>query len=164
MDLDEEDDVDSESLDAISERAGFISVSKVAADAFARVERTYANLVTSLTIGNAGASVAVLGFIGATWANGNFYRPALVPLVLFFLGTACMAIGALAALLRDLKCLGRLSQRPTGRAPQFYRQADLPSPVENLGLSFSNAATIGAILSAFFFVAGCVAGFVILAS
>jgi hypothetical protein len=148
--------------DEIDERAGFVSLSKASNAALGRVERTYSTLVTSLTIGNAGASVATLGFIGATWSGGHFYRPTLIPLALFVLGAVSVGVGLLFSLLRDTRRLARFNRIPSSPARVVMRQQDLPSPLEDVGLSFSNTATIGAVLSSVCFVAGCVVGFMIL--
>jgi hypothetical protein len=44
----------------------------------ARVERRYAQALTGLWIGNAGAALATLSFIGAAWKEGTYARPLLV--------------------------------------------------------------------------------------
>jgi hypothetical protein len=37
-----------------------------------RAEHLYGQAITSLWVGNAGAALATLSFIGATWKNGAF--------------------------------------------------------------------------------------------
>jgi hypothetical protein len=57
------------------------------------IRPAYAQALTSLWLGNAGASLAVLSFIGASWRDGRFPHFLLIPLACFVLGLVSMGIG-----------------------------------------------------------------------
>ena len=58
-----------------------------------RAERVYNQALTSLWVGNAGAAVATLTFIGVTWQNKLFHHwLLLVPLCAFVFGLIAMGL------------------------------------------------------------------------
>jgi len=58
-------------------------------------ERAYNRVLTTLWIGNAGATLATLAYITANRHDGTFTRSLLVPLVLFTLGVAIPGVSSL---------------------------------------------------------------------
>ena len=73
-----------------------------------RAERAFGQAMTSLWVGNAGAALATLSFIGATWKNNAFPKVLLWPLVLFVLGIIFMGVGALITLFRAKRSIERI--------------------------------------------------------
>jgi hypothetical protein len=122
-------------------------------------ERLYSQAMNSLWLGNAGAALATLSFIGAAWKVETFPKILLAPLAFFLLGLISMGIGTLLALVRVGAVIER-NQR--GEGPGDWIVGDAQSPVERVGLSLRNGRTILALCSGVFFVVGCVAGFILL--
>jgi hypothetical protein len=123
--------------------------------------KIYSHAINSLWIGNAGAALATLSFIGAAWKDGTFPRILLCPLSFFLLGLILMGIGSLLALWRVHSVLEKRNK--AAETAIDVKMDDIPSPAEIVGLSIRDGRTIMALLSGICFVAGCVAGLVLLA-
>ncbi len=123
-------------------------------------ERTYNQAMNSLWLGNAGAALATLSFIGAAWKDGTFPRILLAPLAFFLAGLISMGIGTLLALMRVRAVIER---NQLAELPWDFIVGDAQSPAERVGLSGRDARTIMALFSGGFFVAGCLVGFILLA-
>jgi len=119
-----------------------------------RAERAYSQMLTSLWIGNAGAALATLTFIGGALQKGKFPNGLLLPLWLFVLGVISMGLGSAIALMKEAKALDRL-QRATSYLDM--RVDDTKTATELAGLT-CDWRTMMAVLSAAFFVLGCFAG------
>jgi hypothetical protein len=123
-------------------------------------EKIYSQAINSLWLSNSGAALATLSFIGAAWKNGGFPKTLLWPLGLFIAGMIFMGIGTLVALLRERSVVARNQQAQS--ILDIYSQ-DIWSPLERTGLSSGDWRARMALCSGICFVAGCVAGFVLLA-
>ncbi len=75
-----------------------------------RAVKVYEQAITSLWVGNAGATLATLSFIGATWNKGEFHRAPLWPLVFFLAGIVAMAIGSIVALVSAKRRIERMAR------------------------------------------------------
>jgi hypothetical protein len=124
-----------------------------------QAERAYGQALTSLWLGNAGATLATLSFIGAAWKTDTFPMFLLCPLGFFILGLVLMGVGALIALLREKAAIERMQQARS--LLDFYTQ-DIRSPAQHIGLTLRDARTVAALLSGACFVLGCVTGFTLL--
>src|SRR5712691_4937127 len=96
----------------------------------ARVElagKVYSQAINSLWLGNSGAALATLSFVGATWKDGRFPKALLWPLGLFILGVISMGIGTLLALLRERGVIAR-NQEAKSLLDIFSR--DFQSPLK----------------------------------
>lgn len=125
-----------------------------------RAEKVYAQAITTLWAGNAGAALATLSFVAATWKEaGNFHRPLLVPLVLFTLGVIFMGAGSLFTLIAEGRAIKRL-QRADSVLDLMLD--DIETPAEESALSLSNPRTLMAFLAGIAFILGCVVGFVLM--
>lgn len=124
------------------------------------IRPAYAQALTSLWLGNAGASLAVLSFIGASWRDGRFPHFLLIPLGCFVLGLVSMGIGSALWLwgaredIRDTEDAELILDRRAFRAMR---------PSERAGLTWKDWRTQAALLSAALFALGCVAGLIGLA-
>jgi hypothetical protein len=130
-------------------------VNKIVESLLQPVGEIYRQSLTGLWLGNGGASIAVLSFIGASWKNGNFPRQALWPLTFFVVGLISMGIGTVVYLFTE----GRLI-RSVEPATDLLRipSASVKRPTEKAGLTFKDWRTRMAILSAGLFVVGCIVG------
>ena len=120
-----------------------------------RAERAYNQALTSLWLGNGGATVAVLSFIGAAWRQGTFPHQLLFPLWCFILGLICMGIGSAIALFREGQAINRMLRAETWL---HFQIGDIQNPAEEVGLSFSDWRTRMALISAALFGIGCLVG------
>jgi hypothetical protein len=123
-------------------------------------ERIYSQALNSLWLGNAGAALATLSFIGAAWKDRTFPKILWTPLALFVAGLISMGIGALLALLRVRAVIVR---NQLAESPLDFIVSDVQSPAERVGLSARDGRTIMALCSGGFFVAGCLVGLILLA-
>jgi hypothetical protein len=123
-------------------------------------EKIYSQGINSLWLGNSGAALATLSFIGATWKADGFPKTLLWPLGLFILGVILMAFGTLLTLLRER---GVIERNQSARSLLDIFSRDFQSPLERAGLSPTDWRTIMALCSGACFVAGCLVGFVLLA-
>lgn len=123
-------------------------------------EKIYSQAINSLWLGNSGAALATLSFIGAAWKEGAFPRSLLWPLGLFIAGIISMGIGTLVALMRERGAIER-NQNAQSLLDVFSR--DFQSPLERVGLARGDWRLRLAFFSGVCFVAGCVAGFILLA-
>ncbi|MPY76556.1 MAG: hypothetical protein GEU87_20145 [Alphaproteobacteria bacterium] len=124
-----------------------------------RAERIYRQALTSLWVGNAGAALATLGFIGSTWKDGGFSRILIAPLGLFGFGLIFIGISAIWTLVREKKSIEQLT-----RINSIFEipRKDIETPAESVGLTLGNVPNKLAVISGICFVAGCVAGFSLL--
>jgi hypothetical protein len=123
-------------------------------------EKLYSQAMNSLWLGNAGAALATLSFIGAAWKDGTFPKALLTPLAFFLAGLISMGVGTLLALMR---VRGVIVRNQAAEWPWGFIVGDAQSPAERVGLSARDWRTIMALFSGGFFVVGCVAGFILLA-
>lgn len=121
-----------------------------------RAERLYGQVFTSLWLGNAGAALATLTFIGSALQKGAFRHFLLVPLGLFVLGLIAMGLGAAVSLMKEGRSVKRMERATSIR--QFILD-DMKSSVEQVGLVL-DWRTWGAIVSAAAFILGVLAGLV----
>jgi hypothetical protein len=119
-----------------------------------RAERAYAQAVKSLWLGNAGAAVASLSFLGATWRSGSPPRMILLSFALFVCGLIALGTGELITLIIEARRIGRIQ---TIQSPLEMYWDDIESPVESIGLHFS-PRTILALISGACFVLGVIVG------
>jgi hypothetical protein len=70
-------------------------------------ERAYNRVLTTLWIGNAGATLATLAYITANRHDGTFTRSLLVPLVLFTLGLAIPGVSSLVEFEYERRAMSR---------------------------------------------------------
>ena len=122
-----------------------------------RAGKVYEQAITSLWVGNAGATLATLSFIGATWRNGEFPRALLWPLVIFLAGVVAMAIGSIVAL---VSARNRIERMARANSILNFLCDDIKSPTEEIGLKLSDWRTGMAVLSGALFIVGCVVGLV----
>jgi hypothetical protein len=123
-------------------------------------ERIYSQAMNSLWLGNAGAALATLSFIGAAMKDGKFPKVLVLPLGFFLAGLIAMGIGTLIALVRVRGVITR-NQRNESIGDTIV--SDVQSPAERVGLSGRDWRTIMALCSGALFVAGCIVGFALLA-
>lgn len=123
-----------------------------------RAEEAYGQALKSLWLGNAGATLSVLAFIGAAWRQGGTFPHQLIwPLWLFVLGLLSMGVGSLVSLVREGRDLRRMQK---ARSWTDLRGGDVPSPVERVGLTFGSWRTRAAVASGLFFFLGCIVGLI----
>jgi hypothetical protein len=120
----------------------------------------FSQTIKGLFIGNAGAALAALTFVGATWKDGTFPKVLLCPLALFIFGLITMGAGVAVALWRERSVIVR-NQHARSRLDIFTR--DFQSPLSRVGLAPGDWRMIMACCSGAFFVAGCVVGLGLLA-
>src|SRR5579872_3371870 len=72
-----------------------------------RAERAYAAALTSIWVGNAGAALATLSFLGATWDKDRSLRVLFWPLGLFVFGLIAMGAGTLYTVISDGRAISR---------------------------------------------------------
>jgi hypothetical protein len=126
----------------------------------ALAEKIYSQAINSLWLGNSGAALATLSFIGAAWKNGEFPRALLLPLGFFVLGVISMGAGTLVALMRERAVIER-NQKAQSILDIYTR--DIQSPLQRVGLARGDWRMRLAFCSGGCFVAGCVVGFILLA-
>lgn len=124
-----------------------------------QVARVYEHAIAALWIGNAGASLATLSFIGATWNKGVTHS-LIWPLGFFLGGLVSMGVGSVAAIIVES---GRIHRYLKADSILDLQIDDIDDPAERAGLTFSNWRTRCACLSGALFVLGCLTGFAILA-
>ncbi|MGQ0664207.1 MAG: hypothetical protein ACT4P2_11610 [Pseudomonadota bacterium] len=126
-----------------------------------RTVKVYDHAITSLWVGNAGAALATLAFIGTTWGKGPPVKPMLWSLGFFLVGVLAMATGSIIAL---ISAHIRIRHMQGANSPWHFRVGDIKSPLKELALVPSDARTIMAIISAATFLVGCGLGFYMLLS
>jgi hypothetical protein len=124
-----------------------------------RVDPIFSHAINTLWAGNGTACLAVLGAISATSKNGVIDKWTLVPLFFFMLGLICMCIGSLVTLFRESAAINRMQ---TVSDILDFQAQDVQSPIEWAGLTLRNWRTSMALFAGVFFIAGCLAGFLIL--
>ena len=92
-------------------------------------EKIFSQAINSLWLGNCGAALATLSFIGAAWKDGGFPRVLLWPLGFFILGVISMGVGTLVALMRERGVVER-NQKAQSLLDIFTR--DFQSPLERV--------------------------------
>jgi hypothetical protein len=126
-----------------------------------RAERLYSQALTSLWVGNAGAALATISFIGAAWKNGSFPKELLYPLAFFMSGVISMGLGAFLALIKETRAILRIQRIDH---VLDMRWDDIQSPAESIGLSLRETRTVLALIAGFCFIAGCILGLIQLAT
>ena len=121
-----------------------------------RAERAYSQALTSLWIGNGGAALASLSFIGGTWQKFVSHRFLLIPLCFFVCGLVSMGIGAAVSLIREATVLDKM-QRAVSRMD--FKLEDIKTQTEQAGLTL-DWRTVMALCSAALFVVGCIVGLI----
>jgi hypothetical protein len=122
-------------------------------------EKIYSQAINSLWLGNSGAALATLSFIGAAWKEGAFPGALLAPLILFVLGVISMGLGTLVALMRERGVVGR---NQNAKSLLDLTTGDIQSPLERVGLGHGDWRLRLAVFSGACFVSGCFAGLAIL--
>jgi hypothetical protein len=124
---------------------------------WARAERAYNRVLTTLWISNAGATLATLAYITANRHDGTFTRSLLVPLVLFILGLTIPGMSSLV----EFECERRAMLRShMSRNPRGGTDAGLGAERVEFALKWR---TPTALASGTCFAAGFVYGFAMLA-
>jgi len=118
-----------------------------------RAVRAYSQAITSLWLGNAGAALATLTFVGGIWQKGAFHRCLLVPLPLFVLGLISVGLGSAISLVKEVRIIKRME---SAKSVGEFRTDDVKRPTEQAG--FWDWRTGLAIVSAAVFVLGCLVG------
>ena len=119
-----------------------------------RAERIYNQALTSLWLGNAGAALAALSFVGAASQHGALNRALLIPLGCFVLGLVAMGIGTAISLFQEGKALDDM-QKALG--VWDFKLDQIKTTTEQIGLTW-DWRTGMALLSAVLFCLGCVIG------
>lgn len=126
-----------------------------------QAERYYSQALTSLWLGNGGAALATLSFVGGLLQKGcSSNLTLLTPLWLFVLGLISMGAGSAISLVQESRELDRM-QRATSLLD--FKVADIKSSTEQAGLTL-DFRTGMALLSALLFVSGCIAGLIALSN
>src|SRR5216684_1272100 len=73
-----------------------------------RAERAYAQALTGLWLGNAGAALATLSFIAAMWKDSASSAVLVWPLGSFVLGLVSMGVGSMITLVREKSAIERM--------------------------------------------------------
>jgi hypothetical protein len=122
-----------------------------------RAELAYGQAVRSLWLGNAGAALATLSFIGAAWKGAPSLRILLVPFGFFVFGLIAMGIGEVASIWKDARVIRRNQD-----AQHFLDMiaGDSMSPLDHIGFNYSR--TVAAIVSGISFLLGLMSGFAVL--
>ena len=120
-----------------------------------RAGRAYSQALTSLWLGNAGAAIATLSFIGAAWHNGKFPHALLLPLTLFVGGLISMGVGTISAIIRERTIIRNMED---ANHILDIRLDYIERPSEEAGLTLQDWRTRMACASAIFFVLGCAVG------
>jgi hypothetical protein len=123
-------------------------------------EKIFSQAINSLWLGNSGAALATLSFIGAAWKDGGFPRALLWPLGFFILGVISMGVGTLVALMRER---GVVERNQKAQSLLDISTRDFQSPLERVGLSRGDWRMRLALCSGVCFVVGCLVGFILLA-
>jgi hypothetical protein len=126
----------------------------------ALAEKIYSQAINSLWLGNSGAALATLSFIGAAWKNGEIPRVLLWPLGFFILGVISMGAGTLVALMRERAVIERNQKT---QSLLDIQSRDFQSPLQRVGLTRGDWRLRLALCSGVCFIAGCLIGFVLLA-
>jgi hypothetical protein len=125
-----------------------------------RATNAYSQAITSLWIGNAGAAIATLSFIGAAWHNDTFAKEFLLPLTLFILGLISMGIGSLGGLIRERRLIRNMEEANSIRDYWQSHPWDFRRRSEEAGLTLIDLRTRMACASAVLFVLGCAVGLI----
>jgi hypothetical protein len=141
-----------------SDVANLLKVEKFIRPRVERAERAYNQALTSLWVGNAGAALATLTFMGGVWQKEMSPRFLFFPLCLFVAGLISMGIGAAISLLREARAL---TDMQSARSMWELQPAHFRSGVEQAGLTL-DGRTKAALISALCFVIGCVVGLAVL--
>lgn len=123
-------------------------------------EKIYSQAINSLWLGNSGAALATLSFIGAAWKDGGFPRALVWPLGLFIAGIISMGVGTLVALMRERSVIER-NQKAQSLLDIFTK--DFQSPLTRVGLARGDWRLRLAFCSGGCFVVRCALGFILLA-
>jgi hypothetical protein len=119
-----------------------------------RAERAYTQAIKTLWLGNAGAAIASLSFLGATWHQGSPPKMTLWSFAIFVFGLVALGVGELITLIIEARRIRRIQTIQSWL--EMYWD-DIESPVESIGLYFS-PRTILALVSGFCFVLGTTVG------
>lgn len=125
-----------------------------------RATSAYSQAITSLWIGNAGAAIATLSFIGAAWHNDTFAKEFLLPLTLFVLGLISMGIGSLGGLIRERRLIRNMEEASSIHNYLQSNPWDFRRRSEEAGLTLIDLRTRMACASAVLFVLGCAVGLI----
>ena len=145
----DQDDADEQRL------RGIEHIARILEPRLREAGRLYNFVFAGLLVANGGASIASLAFIAATWKDGTFYRPVLIPLVLFMAGFILVGLGAVSALTGEIADLKRMELAESWLQ---LHVGDLKSKREILGLAFSNLRSRMGIAGGALFILGCVVG------
>jgi hypothetical protein len=129
------------------------------------IDRTVANLqpayiqaLNSIWIANAGASLATLSFIGATFHKSGPRLILLSTLGCFVLGLISMGAGILGWLIKERRWLAYIVKHEPPLATLDVPANLAKSPTEQAGLRLKDPRTTSALISGALFVFGCVTG------
>ena len=93
-----------------------------------RAERIYNQALRSIWVGNAGAAVATLTFIGVTWQNKSFHHwLLLVPLCAFVLGLIVMGLGSCVFVAKEARIIKRMERMTSVRDISKLRLTEITS-------------------------------------
>jgi len=120
-----------------------------------QAKRAYGQAITSLWIGNAGAAIATLSFIGASEHGGSFPHALLIPLTLFVAGLIFMGVGTIAVLVYERN---RIRNMEEAESILDMKMDFILRPSEDAGLTLKDWRTRMACAAALCFILGCVTG------
>jgi hypothetical protein len=120
-----------------------------------RAAQAYNQALKSLWLGNAGAALAMMSFIGAIGRGNPISHTFFLPLGFFIIGLISMGVGELTTLVSEGSAIRRI-QRATSIIEISFR--DVETPAEQIGLHFS-ARTLWALASGSCFIVGAIIGF-----
>lgn len=126
--------------------------------AVTELQPAYRQALNSIWIANAGASLATMSFIGATFHEVRSRLSLLLPLVCFILGLIFMAVGTVWWLFKERRWLAYMDEHEPPLSILDVPADLAKSPTERAGLSLKDPRTTSALISGALFVIGCVTG------
>lgn len=121
-----------------------------------RAERIYSQSLNGLWIGNAGAAIASLSFMGSIIsAKPELAKALVIPFLLFVAGLIAMGLGAVIVLVREGARAKRMERVSSVLG---IVMGDIVSPTEAVGLALRDPRTISAVIGALTFLSGCLWG------
>ena len=123
--------------------------------------RSYEKAITGLWLGNAGAAIATLNFIGGKFRGVyHFPVPWLLSLGCFVSGLILMGFGAGWTLYKEKQVIDRIDHYNTFLD---IKLDEVKSNTEIIGLYVKDIRTITALIAGILFVVGCIFGLILLA-
>jgi len=122
-----------------------------------RLQKNYAATVNRLWLGNAGAALATLSFLGVTWQANYLRFKFLWPFSFFIFGLILLGVSEFVALIKDASAVYR-NQGASSIWDVIIGDAE--SPLEQLVLSIGIRSMLQ-LASAVSFIAGLISGLLV---